>query len=196
MSKAVRFYYDFFSPYAYLASTQLPKLLDRYGASVTYVPIHVLTLMTKVGNRPTTIECKAKGVYAGADLRRWARAYDIPFAANPGIKSIEGKRLLDGAAAAAELGEIEAYTRAVFGAMWAKPAPMMDDNQLSHVLGDGGVRQVEAILAGSAAGRAKIEANVEEAVTAGVFGAPSFLFQGQLYFGNDRLNFLEQELAA
>jgi 2-hydroxychromene-2-carboxylate isomerase len=101
MRKIVTFYYDYFSPYSYLALTQLPRLLDRCGARVEYAPIHVLTLMGVVGNRPTTIECKAKGVYARADLQRWARMYGVPFAANPNMRGIDGRRLLDGAAAAA-----------------------------------------------------------------------------------------------
>jgi 2-hydroxychromene-2-carboxylate isomerase len=194
MRKIVTFYYDYFSPYSYLALTQLPRLLDRCGAGVEYAPIHVLTLMGVVGNRPTTIECKAKGVYARADLQRWARMYGVPFAANPNMRGIDGRRLLDGAAAAAALGEIEAYNRAVFGAMWAKPAPTTDEVQFSQILNDGGVSQVKAILAGLAAGRAKIDANIEDAAKAGVFGAPSFVVDGELYFGNDRLIFLEQAL--
>jgi 2-hydroxychromene-2-carboxylate isomerase len=196
MRKIVKFYYDYFSPYSYLALTQLPRLLDRCGAGVEYAPIHVLSLMGIVGNRPTTIECKAKGVYARADLQRWARTYGVPFAANPSMRGIDGRRLLDGAAAAAALGEIEAYNRAVFGAMWAKPAPMTDEVQFSQILKNGGVSQVEAILAGLAAGRATIDANIEDAAKVGVFGAPSFVVDGELYFGNDRLIFLEQALTA
>jgi 2-hydroxychromene-2-carboxylate isomerase len=62
MRKIVKFYYDYFSPYSYLALTELPRLLDRCAADVEYAPIHVLTLMGIVGNRPTTIECKTKGI--------------------------------------------------------------------------------------------------------------------------------------
>jgi 2-hydroxychromene-2-carboxylate isomerase len=78
--------------------------------------------------------------------------------------------------------------------MWAKPAPTTDEVQFSQILKDGGVSQVKAILAGLAAGRAKIDANIEDAAKAGVFGAPSFVVDGELYFGNDRLIFLEQAL--
>jgi len=71
---------------------------------------------------------------------------------------------------------------------------MTDEVQFSQILKDGGVSQVEAILAGLAAGRATIDANIEDAAKAGVFGAPSFVVDGELYFGNDRLIFLEQAL--
>src|SRR5258708_4962214 len=137
MRKIVKFYYDYFSPYSYLALTQLPRLLDRCGAGVEYGPIHVLTLMGVVGNRPTTIECKAKGVYARADLQRWARTYGVPFAANPNMRGIDGRRLLDGAAAAAALGEIEAYDRAVFEVRGKLGAPKIAiHNAVGGTFGD------------------------------------------------------------
>ena len=62
MTKTATFYYDFSSPYSYLASTQLPALAERSGARINPVPIDVLALMDKVGaNSPTTVICKAKG---------------------------------------------------------------------------------------------------------------------------------------
>ena len=72
----------------------------------------------------------------------------------------------------------------------------MDDAELGQLLTEAGVTQVEAILQGREAGVARIAANVEAAAVDGVFGAPSFVVEGQLFFGNDRLSFLEQALPA
>jgi 2-hydroxychromene-2-carboxylate isomerase len=64
MTCTIEFYFDFPSPYSYLAHTQLPKIAAEHGATVIYHPFRILELMTIVGNRPTTIECKNKGKYA------------------------------------------------------------------------------------------------------------------------------------
>lgn len=68
MSKTIKFYFDYISPYSYLAATQIEALAARTGASIDYLPIHLGTLMGKVGNRPTTIECPAKRNYTMGDL--------------------------------------------------------------------------------------------------------------------------------
>ena len=75
MTRTIDFYFDFPSPYSYLAHTQLPRIAAEHGAAVAYHPFRILELMKIVGNRPTTIECKNKSKYAGADLQRWTRRY-------------------------------------------------------------------------------------------------------------------------
>jgi 2-hydroxychromene-2-carboxylate isomerase len=80
MSRRIDFYFDFPSPYAYLAHTQLPRIAAEHGATIDYHPFRILELMKIVGNRPTTIECKNKGKYAGTDLQRWVTRYKVDFA--------------------------------------------------------------------------------------------------------------------
>ena len=89
MTRTIDYYFDFPSPYAYLAHPQLPKLAAEHGATIAYHPFRILELMKIVGNRPTTIECKSKNVYAGADLQRWSRRYQVDFARNPNSKSFD-----------------------------------------------------------------------------------------------------------
>jgi DSBA-like thioredoxin domain len=83
MTAAIDFYFDFVSPYSYLASTILPGIAKSHAASINYRPFTLLELMQKVGNRPTTIECQNKGTYVMADLQRWAKRYQVHFAPNP-----------------------------------------------------------------------------------------------------------------
>jgi 2-hydroxychromene-2-carboxylate isomerase len=66
MSRTVEFFFDFVSPYSYLAYSQL----DSLQADISLRPMHVLSVMKAVGNTPTTVTCAAKGRYAGADLAR------------------------------------------------------------------------------------------------------------------------------
>ena len=99
MSQTIEFYFDFRSPYSYLAHTQLPALAARFGALVTYKPIDVLEVMARVGNSPTTVLCAAKARYAQADLARWAQAYGVPLQPNPHNRAIAPRPLLLGAMA-------------------------------------------------------------------------------------------------
>jgi 2-hydroxychromene-2-carboxylate isomerase len=196
MTREITFYFDFMSPYSYLASTQLAGLSGRTGASVEFTPISVLAVMKLTDNSPTTIISKAKGAYAMADIGRWAQRYGVAVGRDRAQRQVDGARLLAAAAIAGEHGQIERYAHAVYGAVWGDGPAITDDTVLASVLRHAGVADIEAILAERERGAAIVAANVEAAAAAGVFGAPSFLTDGQLFFGNDRLNFLEAALAA
>ena len=93
MADKLEFYFDFVSPYSYLANTQIGRLADRVGVDIVYRPVALLELMKLVGNRPTTVECKNKQKYAGADIRRWAAKYGVRMQPNPHFAAIDKPRL-------------------------------------------------------------------------------------------------------
>ena len=78
--------------------------------------------MQIVGNRPTTIECRNKGKYAGEDLQRWTKRYKVDFARNPHSKSFDFAELDRGALVAIEDGRGAEYVTAVFAAISSKPS--------------------------------------------------------------------------
>jgi 2-hydroxychromene-2-carboxylate isomerase len=82
----VDFFFDFISPYTYLARTQLDGIAARTGARFKMWPMHLLNLMKIVGNTPTTVVCKNKRRYAGQDIARWCARYQVPFKANPHLR--------------------------------------------------------------------------------------------------------------
>lgn len=196
MTRTVKFYFDFASPYTYLAQTQLAALGARADARFEFIPISVLEVMKLTGNSPTTILSKAKGAYAMADIGRWARRYAVPLGRDRAQRQVDHPRLLAAAAIAGERGQIEPYARSVFAAVWGDGPAITDDNVLAKVLENSGVSDVQAILADRQRGAQTIAANVAAAAEAGVFGVPSFSLDGQLFFGNDRLDFLEEALTA
>src|SRR5262249_10313572 len=113
MPRQIEFYFDFVSPYSYLATTQFPRLKADTGTAIAYRPFRVLELMKLVGNRPTTIECKNKGAYAGADIQRWAARYRVPFKRNPNMRSFDHDLLRRAALVAIERAAGEAYVKAI-----------------------------------------------------------------------------------
>jgi 2-hydroxychromene-2-carboxylate isomerase len=195
MTRTIDFYFDFPSPYTYLAHTQLPKLAAEHGATITYHPFRILELMTAVGNRPTTIECRNKGKYAGADLQRWAKRYKVDFARNPYLKSFDFAALDGAALVAIEDGRGAEYVTAVFAAIWAKPADLSQSSVLIDVLDKAGFDARRLLERASDKDMtAKLDAETKAAAERGVFGAPTMFVGDQMFFGNDRLDFVAEAL--
>jgi 2-hydroxychromene-2-carboxylate isomerase len=195
MTSSIDFYFDFPSPYAYLAHTQLPRIAAEHGATIVYHPFRILELMKIVGNRPTTIECKNKGKYAGADLQRWVKRYKVEFSRNPHSKSFDFAELDRGALVAIEDGRGAEYVTAVFAAIWGKPEDLSQRPVLIDVLsraGFDGERLLERASADNI--RNRLDAETNAAAERGVFGAPTIFVGEQMFFGNDRLDFVVDAL--
>jgi len=191
------FYYDYISPYTYMAWTQLDPLASATGASVSYRPFNLRQLMPLVGNRPTTVECANKGRYAFRDLGRWAGRYGVPFAMNPNWGKFDHSPMLRGALAALDQGVIEAYNRAMFAAMWAEGANLGERSVFTSVLDRAGLNGAAITeVAFSTECQDQLDRNVKEAAERGVFGSPTFFVGDDQYFGNDRLDFVREALAA
>lgn len=191
MASHIEFYFDFASPYSYLAATQLPALTAATGAEIAYRPFRLLELMTMVGNRPTTIECKNKGKYASADIRRWAARYKVPYQRNPDLRSFDYAALGRGALVAIDQGRGAEYVDAVYHAIWAGEQNLADTTVLAGLLDQAGFDG--ALLLREAAGAEYVERldrQTSEAAERGVFGSPTFFACDQMFFGNDRLDFV------
>ena len=197
MSRSIEFHFDFRSPYSYLAQTQLPALARRTGAVVSYHPFRILELMQMVGNRPTSIECKNKGAYANRDLARWASRYGVAMQRNPHMRDIDGARLGRGALVAVDRGQGPAYVDAVFGAMWRDAVNLGERDRFVACLDqariDGASLLEEADKPDTVE---RLDKATEAAATRGVFGSPTMFVGEAMFFGNDRLDFVEQALVA
>ena len=197
MPAQIDFYFDFVSPYSYLASTVLPRLVAEHKASISYRPFGLLDLMKIVGNRPTTIECKNKASYAMADLQRWARNYQVSFAPNPYWTSIDFAELDRGALVAVDEARGADYVNAIYGAIWGDPVDLSQRPVLIGVL-DRADFGSSLLLerANSVEYIAKLEKNTNAAAKRGVFGSPTMFVGEEMFFGNDRVDFVAQAVRA
>ncbi len=197
MQNTVEFFFDFGSPTTYLAHTQLPQLALDTGAKVVYRPMLLGGVFKATGNAsPVTVP--AKGRWMGADIARFATRYGVPFAHNPHFP-INTLTLMRGATGI-QMRDPQAlmrYVDAVFQAMWVQPRNMGDPAVLGEVLAAAGFG-TEAFMAlvSDPEVKAQLVATTEEAVARGAFGAPTFFVGDQLFFGQDRLDFVRQALAA
>jgi 2-hydroxychromene-2-carboxylate isomerase len=191
MSRTIEFYFDFQSPYSYLAHSQLGAL----GATVRLVPFQVLPLMKLVNNTPTTITCAVKRAYAGKDLGRWAARYGVPLSP-PDMTRLDGELLLRVVTAARSEAIRAQATDAIFKAVWGgagDPSPA----GLEAVLAARGLPAAELIAAAGQPEAAEALAAATEAAGArGVFGSPTIFVGDEIFFGNDRLDFVRERLAA
>lgn len=182
----VEFFYDVVSPYSYLASTRIEAIVADCNAKLVLRPMFLGGLMRSVGNQPPAT-LPSRGRYMFKDLHRWAAYYGIPFNFNPRFPS----RTLGAMRALVSLAPEDRFdpTHRLFHAYWVQSLDLSDDAVLVDILGEE--------LASSAnqpeAKQALVDAT-EEAAKRGAFGAPTCFVGEEMFFGNDRLPFLEQHL--
>jgi 2-hydroxychromene-2-carboxylate isomerase len=195
MPQDVDFFFDFVSPYTYLAQTQLASLAERTGARFRLWPMHLLNLMKQIGNAPTTVLCANKLKYATRDIGRWVSRYGVPFQLNQHVFKGDTALALRGALVAQKQGVEDAYNRALFNAFWSEGLDVNDRAVLAGRLDAAGL-DGKAILktADEPSYREQLEKNTALAAERGVFGSPTFIIGDDLFFGNDRLGFLEERL--
>ncbi len=196
MSRTVEFFFDVGSPTAYLAYTQLPALAAACGAQVVWRPMLLGGVFKATGNA-SPVSVPAKGRWMNDDLQRWARRYGVPLVFNPHFP-INTLTLMRGAVGLQmrEPAEFLRYLGVVFDAMWCEPRKLGDPEVLAQVLRDSGFDPAHvAALAADAEVKAQLIANTEEAVARGAFGAPTFFVGEQMFFGQDRLEFVREALS-
>jgi 2-hydroxychromene-2-carboxylate isomerase len=194
MVKQIEFLFDYGSPFSYLASTQMPEFGKRNAATIVYVPIALGAVLKATGNA-SPMAVPAKGSYMAIELRRWAKRYGVPFQANPHPFMRNTMRLVRGAVAAQKLGVFDAYHDAVYRAVWDEAVDLGDDATLTGVLDKAGVPAAEVLAAiESQDVKDALRRNTDDAVSRGVFGAPTFFVGSEMFWGNDRLEFVEEAL--
>ncbi len=195
MSKQVEFYFDLGSPTAYLAWTQLPKIAEKAGAEVVWKPMLLGGVFKATDNSPPWAVA-ARAPYLGRDLQRFAKRYGVPLATNPHFP-INTLTLMRGAIALrGEPEQFHQYLRHVFRSMWIEPRNLNDPGEVAKTWQEIGL-EPEAFMARIAEPenkKALIDAT-QEAVSRGVFGAPSFFVGDEMFFGQDRLDFVAEALA-
>jgi 2-hydroxychromene-2-carboxylate isomerase len=197
MTAAIDFYFDFVSPYSYLASTILPGIAKSHAASINYRPFTLLELMQKVGNRPTSIECQNNGTYVVADLQRWAKRYQVHFAPNPFWQRIDFPELGRAALVAVDEGRGADYVAAVFRAVWGEAADLSQRSKLVGVLTQANMDGARLLQrAASSEYATKLEMSTAAAAERGVFGSPTMFVGKEMFFGNDRFDSMTQAFAA
>jgi len=197
MSKQVEFYFDFGSPAAYLAYTQLPKIAADAGAQIVWKPFLLGGVFKATGNAsPVTIP--AKGKWMMGDLAQYAKRYGV-FFSTPDNFPVNTLALMRGAVGVQmrEPDKFGAYVDAMFKAMFCESCNLTDPAQIGRVVAGAGLSpQAFEAMIGDAEVKQRLIAITEEAVQRGAFGAPTMFVGDRMFFGQDRLEFVAEALRA
>jgi len=187
----LEFFYDFVSPYSYLASTRVEEIAHRCGAPVRFRPFLLGGVFKATQNR-APIETAAKGRHMLLDLERWAKRLRVPLAF-PATFPFGSILALRCALAAEREGKLVPFTHAVFRAAWAEGKDVSAPEVLASLAGGMGLDGAKLVAAAPEL-KAALMAQTEEAIQRGAFGAPTFFIGPELFVGNDRLDFVEEAL--
>jgi 2-hydroxychromene-2-carboxylate isomerase len=197
MPKQVEFFFDVGSPAAYLAYTQLPRIAREAGAEIVWKPMLLGGVFKATGNAsPVTVP--AKGKWMMGDLGRYAKQYGVSFDTPPGFP-INTLPLMRGAVGVQMRApeKFASYVDVVFKAMFGRPRDMREPAEIAKVVSEAGLdpKEFEALIADPEV-KQRLIAITEEAVSRGAFGAPTYFVGGEMFFGQDRLEFVAQALRA
>ena len=194
MTTSIDFYFDFGSPTAYVAYRRLQQLRSQYQCQINYRPVLLGGLFKATGNTsPVMVAAKAAYIMK-QDLPRFVELYNVPFNNNPHFP-INTLHLMRGAVALIDQDQFDPYIKTVFEAIWVNGENMGDAETVANVLTNAGL---DAQLIIAATQELEVKAalinHTEAAVARGCFGAPTMFIGDDMFFGQDRMQFIEMAL--
>jgi 2-hydroxychromene-2-carboxylate isomerase len=196
-SRTVDYFYGLGSRYSYLASTQIGRLEADTGCEVRWRPLYSADLFAARGADPfagAPISGQYDWAYRRFDAACWADYYGVPFR-EPADLSFDPRRLALACTAAARLGAVEAFSRRLFAALFVDGVSPLDDAACARLAAEVGLDAAAFCSALDAPATAEaLASTLQDALAQGVFGVPSFVLAGKVYWGNDRLPILRHML--
>ena len=200
MTQTVEFHFDFGSPNAYLSHRVIPAIERRTGARFVYVPVLLGGVFRLTNNRSpgeAFAGIKNKMEYERLEMRRFIERHGLTdqFRFNPHFP-VNTLKVMRGAVAARRLGCFAPYVDAVYAAMWEHGRNLSDDAEIASVLQAAGLDPAAiAALSQDAEVKAELLANTERSHARGAFGSPTFFVGDEMFWGQDRLDFVREALA-
>jgi 2-hydroxychromene-2-carboxylate isomerase len=195
MSEPITFYFDFTSPYSYLASERIDELAAKYGRKVKWRPI-MLGAAFKASGMPLLVTIPLKGEYSKRDFDRSARYMGIPYKFPPkfpvsSLSAARGYYWLHGQ----DCARARDFARAVFRAYWTEGRDISDTAVVLEIAREQGIDAAafEAAIATQEI-KDRVRNETDAAIASGMFGAPYFMVDGEPFWGADRLPQIEKWL--
>lgn len=198
MSTTVDYYFTPQSPWTYLGHARFAQIARAAGATVRVLPIDLGGKVFPIsGGLPLGQRAPQRQAYRLLELRRHADFLGLPLHVKPKFFPVSGddaSRLIiavdlhDGVDAAMKI------SGAIFTALWAQERHIASEKVLAELLNECGLDAARLEQSYSQAVQERYEDNTAQAIQAGIFGAPSYLIEGELFWGQDRLDFVERRL--
>jgi 2-hydroxychromene-2-carboxylate isomerase len=198
MSQPIDYFFSLLSPWAYIGHRLFVDLARRYDARIVYRPVALNEVFAETGGLPLAKRHPARQAYRMIELQRWRQKRGLAFHLKPKHWPFEAS-LANGAVLAivATGADPGAFVQSAFVATWEREENLGEVETLSRLIEAAGF-EPKAILAvaESADIRATYEANRRDAIAIGAFGSPCYVRQGEVFWGQDRLELLEDALAS
>ena len=198
MTQTVDYYFATVSPYAYLGHDRLVAIAQKRGAAIAVKPINLGDVFPVSGGLPLSKRAPQRQAYRLVELQRWAQYLGKPMHIQPKFFPVNGDLAAHWILAAHELGSTQAMTLAgaVGRAIWEQDRNIADAATMEAIAQECGL-PVTALAARAQAPEIaeKYAALTQEAIARGVFGAPTYVVADELFWGQDRLDFLDRKMA-
>lgn len=198
MARPLEFYLALTSPWTYLATPRIREIVEKHGLDLRLRPFDIFSVFKRNGTKPVGERPKPVQENRLNELRRWSQYLDMPLNLHPKHfpvdPTLSGKMLI---AAGKDAGKPFDFAFGVMRACWAEERDISDGATLEAIAGacglDGAALRKEAD--GDEVG-ARFQKNTDDAIANDVFGAPTFVFEGERYWGQDRIDFIRRAAEA
>lgn len=196
--KTVDYYFSPMSPWTYLGHSRFADIAKRHGATINVKPVDYGKIFPVSGGLPVAKRAPQRQAYRFVELKRWQNFLDVPLNLEPTFFPYDSNlaaRLIvaaDGKGA----GSAMRLAGAILKGCWAENRNMADETELAKVCQEQGLEPRGLIAAAkSDEGQKRFDELTEEAIGLQVFGAPTYAYKGELFWGQDRLDFVDRALA-
>jgi 2-hydroxychromene-2-carboxylate isomerase len=195
MTKHIDYYFTPVSPWTYLGHQRLEAIAQKHDATIAYKPTDIGKVFAVSGGLPLAQRPKQRQAYRLAELERWRKFLGIKLTLQPKHFPAPAERAMRMIIAAGEDAGSLAF--AMMRACWAEERDVSDPATLRAIAGEAGL-DGDALLAAAERDETQrvLAANTAEAIERQVFGAPTYVLKGELFWGQDRLDFLDRALGA
>jgi 2-hydroxychromene-2-carboxylate isomerase len=198
MPKVVDYFFTPVSPWTYLGGARLDAMVRRHGVELRYKPCDYGKVFPVSGGLPVGQRLKQRQAYRLMELERWRDHLGIPLNIHPKhfpvASDFAARTIVAAKQSGADPGKLAS---ALLRAVWVEERDVSDRATVAAICNEGGLDGKALIeAADGAAARAEFDANTAEAIERQVFGAPTYIYRDKLYWGQDRLDFLDRALAA
>ena len=192
MIKPFEFYFDFGSPYTFLAHKQIRKIEKENSIKIKYMPI-LLGGLLKLADIKANVDIPIKGKYMIRDCKLWAAKHNIIFKFNNYFPIIT-LNLMRSVLVAEKKGFSENYINRIFDAIWVEDLNLNDNITVEKILKSLNINPKNFLIEiGDKKIKEDLKFRTEEAFKKGIFGAPSFIANNKMFWGQDRLEFVLNE---
>jgi 2-hydroxychromene-2-carboxylate isomerase len=197
VAKTIDYYFSPASPWTYFGHARFAEIARKHGATIAPKPVDFGRIFPLSGGVPVAKRPPQRQAYRMAELERWRKHLEIPLNLEPKFFPFDARLAALAIVATGEVNQTMKLIAACLRACWAEEKNMADENELTAVIRASGLDSSMLLKqAQSPEIVARYEAFTDEAIARNVFGAPTYLYRNELFWGQDRLDFLDRALAA